>query len=777
MRPTLRAGEARRRWAKVPWLFPLALALAVNISLGTASFAAEETPQLQPVEVVFELTMPAQLETAWTLVVTPRVEGSPSIRQPVDGLQPAFLDLPVGVELEISGELPGFWVQRQLLTVTRSDEAPRLLVELWPLGILSGSLRLATQEGELPTEVMVRTMIVPAVLGRPPSPAGVLTCPVDKEGRWSCQLPAGTVDLAIVAAGFTPHYRWGVEVPPLATRKLPPLELRQGASIAGWVAIDGGKIDPESCVARLLPAADRRSDLKQALLSSATAVETKVGGDGFLQFKDLLPGNYALEVRQEGYATKTVDLIQVAARTETFLKEPVILTAPLSLRLEIDPKLDSSGQPWKVRVSSTAGSASNGGRPAMIFDGAADLEGQLTLSDLSPGEIHVMVEDGSGNRIFNNGRQPWTLEESRVERIEIPQVAITGRLLLGDEPLAATLFFGGRSGGERVRVESDEEGSFSGTLPREGFWRVQIQAQQPPLDTMAETEIRARRSGETFVEIELPDNRLFGRVVDAGSLPVERATVVTQGSNPMLFQWKQTDERGRFELRGLAAGAIELGAESDDSMCQAGPLKVTVPEDGEVGPVELRCRKMKPVAGVVVSAQGPAAGVRVELRGLPPALGGGRATTKADGSFAMEVPADLGMATAFLSATGFGAQQQNVDLSEGPLRLTLKEGIGQVEIHLPLSSDDFHRENLRVALFESGANVAAPMQPMQSEPNAENDSASYRVSDLAPGDYAACLVRAPERPFSPPTEGDRLTCATGRLEAGGRLALRVPGPT
>ncbi len=751
--------------------------------LAGARPAEGEKPTMRPVQVVLDLKMEVELDASWTLVATPQSEGAEPLRQPMRGTQPVTLSLPVGSHWDLSGELAGFWVKRQPLAVASPPEGQpvqkqQVRLDLWPLGTVRGSLRhaeTATKKEPLPKQVVLQTISTPAVLRRPASPAGSRLCPVAPDGSWNCEVPAGKLDVTLLAEGFTPVYYWGLEVPPLGERELPPLVLHKGASVAGWVAIDGAKIDPESCVARLSPATNCAADLTEALRLSSTAVEQKVGAEGFLHFKDLAPGHYALEVRQPGYATAFVDLIQVVEGREIFLKEPLVLTRPLELRLEIDPSLDLDGHPWRIRAYSLAGAASNAGQPRVVFDGTADDQGLVVLNELSPGEIYVAISDQRGNRLFNNTTQPWLVDTSQVRRIEIPQVQLAGSLHLGEEPLAATLYFGGRSGGKRVQLHSDEKGHFAGVLPREGPWRVQVMAQEPHLDTTTEAEVHAGESGEAFVALKLPDNRLTGKLVDVAGLPVSHGQITVAGKSIVLFQWKTADERGAFEFRALPAGTISLMGDDGQDSCQAGPLMVTMPEAGEVGPIELRCHKKKVITGTVVSSRGPGGGVRIVVRGLPPKFGGGEAITGSDGTFSLEVPADFEQAIASMQATGYGFQQRQVRLGAEPLRLTLKEGTGELKLLLP-NFADLRRQELQLALFQEGTELPLALLTKRSSPATEQGSSSVEISQLAPGHYAACLRKQPETPLSAPEAVDPSQCASGRLAPGQQLTLQLDDP-
>ncbi len=751
------------------------------VATSVVAVVADEPDGLgRPVTIEFRLTVPvpAAMEANWTLVATPRDEGSEPIRRSISGTQAATLVLPGGSEWELAGELPGFWVRRQLVTVARGSGPQRVVLNLWPLGTLRGTLRLADKKAKLPGEVVVRTLAVPEVVGRPASPAGSLNCPVSEEGEWSCQLPAGKVDITLVAEGFVPYYGWGVEVPPRGLKRLPDFELRKGASVAGWVAIEGSQIDPESCIARLVPATSCRATPGEAVRSIAASVEVKVGGDGFVQFTDLAPGRYALEIRQPGYATATVSPIEVLARRETFLAEPVILTAPLALSLEIDPPLDLSGKPWLVRVYSLANSAANGGASKTVYDGPADGEGRLVVKELSPGEVSVDIDDAEGNRIFDSRTilGPWELVTSATRRIEIPQIPIEGRLTLGEEAVAAILWFGGKAGAQRVRLESDEEGRFAGILPREGLWRVKVVAEKPRLDTELLATIHPSRSGAARVDLELPDTRIFGRVVDPSGKPLVATRVLALSDENTVSNSAETDASGDFELRALPATDVELSVYERSPPCQAWARLPLLTEGVEIGPIELRCSAMKQVHGVVTSSRGPVSGALVSLNARPPASGGGQATSGPDGSFSLSVPADVTAANVFWSAVGYGARSREVTVDEAPLRLALDEAMGVITVNIPFAPEDYLRTRLRVALYLGGIEIPPRLVPTRSSPGSGGVVSRVELSELGPGDYAACFVPVASLP-SGASSGERISCDAGRLEAGGRLTLSPRPPS
>ncbi len=766
----------------VRWRSRLLLTAALLLLFGHSLNAVGGSKLQSRIEIRFRLATPAQLPEGWTLLATPDTEELAVQRVTVSGNKPVTLTLPSGSRWQLSAELPGYWVRRLPLSVAAaapSSQPAVVVLDLWPLGTLRGTVDLAEKKGSLPERLLVTTVSAPKVVGRPPMPAGVVPCSILREGRWkgswSCSLPAGKLDLAISAEGFVPQYLWGVEVAPLAQRTAPAIQLERGASIAGWVAVEGGKIDPESCVARLTPAADCRSDLGEALKLTATVSETKVGGDGFLQFTAVAPGTYALSVVQPGYAAATVDLIRVSPKEETFLEQPLVLTAPLTLRLQIDPALDPNQQPWKVTIHTSASKAANGGRMGLAHAGPADRQGQLVVTDLSPGEIRVQVEDSEGNRAFTTGTSHWSLETSMSRRIEIPRIQIEGQIHLGEEPLAATLWFGGRSGSLRARLESDEEGRFSGILPQEGFWRLQVTAEKPKLETWLATQVDKPSKGAARLVLRLPDTRLFGRVVDFDGAPLVRGSVNALGRSHSTIQRATTDSSGRFEFRGLAEGKTALAGESR-SGCQTGKVLVTLAEGEEVGPIELRCRKQKRITGTVTGRRGPVGAARVRLVGAGAQLGGGEATTGADGGFSVTMPTNVVRAVAHVAAPGYGYRPVRVTLGEEPLHLRVEEEAGIVEIVRPGDEDSLMSRDLRLVLFRGGLEVHTNLTGFNSSQEVDGQLGWYRIPGLAPGEFTACILGPAPTPGMAPAMAESSACDSGQLTAGARLRLSPQPP-
>lgn len=682
-----------------------------------------------------------------------------------------MLQLPAGSSWEVSADLPGFWVRRQNLVLGRAGERSRLELQLWPLGTISGRVGAGQKDLKLPKKVVVKTMAVPAFLQRPPVSPGVLDCPVDEQGNWSCSLPAAKFDLVVAAEGFTPHYRWEVEVPPAKTLSLGTFQLERGSSVAAWVAVEGGAIDPEHCIARLSPLAACDADLKAVARLDQTAVERPVSKDGFVQITGIAPGNYSLEIRQPGFATARVANVRVEPQLETFLPEPLLLARPIALEIEIAPPVDEGGEPWRAQVMRRA--EGDSGPTPIVFDGPADSQGRFTVSDQAPGWFSMVILDSQGNRVHSEPERQVT--STSQQTIELRRVAIDGRLRLGTEPLRGTLWFGGRSGSRRLKMAADEEGRFTGVLPADGFWVVDVEASEPAFRARSRTEIRADRDGRATVSIDLPDTRVFGRIVDERGKPAPQAALTLASQS--LDQHVEADEAGSFDVRGLSPGSLALMA-VDNQARQSDRTVLELVEGRSVGPVELRLRAMKKLSGAVLSSRGPVAGARVVLRAFSPSVGGGEAATGPEGTFTLQVPQNIVAGTAVVKAPGFGTKVFPVVAGEKPLSLTLSEAAGEIAIVLPRSATDLFRENLRVILFQDDLEVPVSLLRAGEGPQAVSDAEPVlHFASLAPGRYSACLaqrqVESKGSALDPAAKDASVACDSGQLAAGGTLALTL----
>lgn len=749
-----------------------AWALAFGL-LGSGFFCSPAFAQGEagnaPLEISFAFVSPIDLPVKGVLLLRPPDGKGEPMQLDVASTAPLSVRLPTGSTWEASAEIPGFWVRRQPVVIGSVDQVTRLTLDLWPLGQISGVLKVKEKKDPLPKVLQVQTVAAPAFAKRPMGPKGALDCPVDAEGNWSCSLPAATYDLMISAKGLTPHYRWGVQVPAGKMLPLGTVALERGASVSGWVAVEGGAI-ADDCVARLSPLVAGGADLKSVGELGRTAREQPVRKDGFLQLTGLAPGNYLIEVEQPGYPPARVSPVKVDPGAETFLREPVVLRRPIELQFDVHPPVDWLGKAWSAKVVRRAD------RPPspLVFEGAVAETGRFTVPGQSVGRFRVTIEDSLGSSLYS-GEHQVDSPDPAPQPIHLSFVTVAGQVRLGEEPIAATLWFGGRSGAVSARMESDGEGQFHGVLPREGLWRIEVKASEPAFSTWAQAEVDAGRSGRATVNIVLPDTRIFGHVVDEQGKRVARADVIVQAERLNLFA--VSDEMGRFEARGLPEGLVWLGAERSESVSNRAYANLV--EGSSVGPIELRLHQSRKVAGTVFSRQGPVAGSRVTLlAGIAEGVGA-TGLTDISGKFEIGLPKEVTRLQAIVGAPGFPLQAFDALAAGEPLALRVTEEMGDLAFTLP-PGDELMRKNLILVAYQNGHYIPATVLNQWAYDQGEDVMGAddlFRVPRVAAGQYAVCFVPQQLPPsFLMGSVPVGAGCDSGSLAPGATLFLKPSLP-
>jgi hypothetical protein len=743
-------------------LFCLAGLLALP---GVLSAEGDEPSSV--IEVTFTRVAPTAQAIQGEVVFKSLEEDEPARGHPISPeLRPLSLVLPAGSVWEVAGEVPGFWVRRQTLAIGPAGSPTRVNLALWPLGTISGTVTLQDQKSPPPRSLRVETVAVPAFLNRPPVPPGALDCPLDEQGRWSCALPAAVFDLVLSSPGWTPAYRWAVEVKGGKSTNLGVIDLARGASVAGWVAVDGGALS-EDCVVRLAPLVSQSADLRTAIDLDRTATERPVRRDGFFQVTGVSPGTYSIEMRQPGFSPAVLSPVQVDPAAETFLREPLILERPLALAFEIEPPLDWLGRPWRAQVIRDTLARLD----PVVFEGPAHAEGRFEVPDQAAGRFHVTILDSLGNKVWSQRNLTVTGPPDAVQRLHLDFVDVEGTARMGQEPLTGVLWFGGKNATLSIKMETDTEGRFFGVLPRDGVWPVEIETAQPGLRRMVRVDVQASRTGKATVDLRLPNTRVFGRVLDETGKPAQRATVFAEGEG--LPQMAQAGEAGTFELWGLQEGLLRLAAEAPTGVSET--VFTTLAEGRDVGPVDLRLRRLERHQGSVSAAYGPVPGAEVLVSAFPVAVGGAAGTSGTDGTFSVQLAPGVEQVVAAVAAPGFPLQVFG-PLAPDALRLHLGDQSGDLELVVPVQPAELIAKNLTFFVF-SGAHMVpfglvSQWAGSQGETWVEGERVSLRVPRMAPGEYRFCLVpRLAEVTFSGSLPEAGATCDTGQLAPGGQLSL------
>lgn len=352
-------------------------------------------------------------------------------------------------------------------------------------------------------------------------------------------------------------------------------------------------------------------------------------------------------------------------------------------------------------------------------------------------------------------------------------------MTLGKEPLAATLWFGGRFGSSTIKMESDQDGKFHGVLPRDGRWRVDVASSQPSFETRTQVKVEPDGQGRATVEIDLPATRVFGRVVDETGRPVPSAFV--EISTEGLDMHTRADDTGSFDVRGFAEGMALAVASSSrrEEEWISDRISLFLRIDEEVGPIEIRVKKKKRISGTVRSYLGPIPGAGIRVVPIHPVkLGGDAVRTDLDGSFTAQVPEVIETAAVIVSPPGHALNAFLLSLGEPPQPLLVSREGGDLEVAVPERSK-VEEEGLSLWVFRNG--LPLPMQSLYEwalghgkDVYREN---TYAVPALAPGEYRACLIaQAALIPWQDSGWTAPLArCTTGQLAAGGTLRLDLSG--
>jgi hypothetical protein len=142
----------------------------------------------------------------------------------------------------------------------------------------------------------------------------------------------------------------------------------------------------------------------------------------------------------------------------------------------------------------------------------------------------------------------------------------------------------------------------------------------------------------------------------------------------------------------------------------------------------------------------------------------------------MEIPDDIGSLTAVVKAPGFGTRAFQIVPEGKTIALTVSGAAGKIAIALPSAADDLQRESLGVILFQNGLEVPITLlREDASSASASNGTPVFRLANLAPGQYSACIAkkRVESKGSLAHTPNAAVACDSGQLAAGGTLALTL----
>jgi hypothetical protein len=596
------------------------------------------------------------------------------------------------------------------------------------------------------------------------------------DGKLDCAVPSGLLDLRVRREPLAPAYAWGVQVPAGRAVDLGTIQLRQGASVSGWLETADGKPVPPECRVELTPdSSEATGERGDDPTLRGLALETPVNDRGFFQLIGVPPGAYVLTARAPGYAPARVAPLQVRPDLEAQILDRLILARPVPVEIRIDPPREPYGAAWKVQLIRKA-ALSDAPLETLLCQPSRD-EGSCRLGNVVPGQYELLVlgehDDRWHEEMIEIGRDSSPIE------VRIPLIEVRGTVVRGEESVAATVWL--VRDGRSLRFDADEKGRFEGLVPKEGLWDVDLLAGgERERMLLAPVEVKVP-DGKTYapVEVRIPDTTLVCEVVDDAGRPVPFADVLVaaQRARPTRERQIQNSSHqagptGEVTIQGLPPGPVTLMASKDERKSEWTQAELV---DGSEGsPVRLTLRSLKPIEGRVSSGGGGVPGTMVIA--WPPFQGQGASHIAQDvagptGSFHLSVPQETGVLNVLVFPPGHAFRMLTVTTApDSPLEIpvdpssgTLVVDLGQGEGPMPLLVHN--------GVFAS-LQLLKPWMRMQG--TRQDDPRKLVLDGMEPGVYSLCggapAIGALTEGKTPPAA----SCSTGVLAAHSELVLQNP---
>ena len=678
------------------------------------------------------------------------------------------VELEEGLAWQAQTDDPRLWSAPQWFTPQPGVDSVTL--RLYPATTVLGTLA-APPGATVPTEVDLRLESSPSSPA-PKAPLTATRCPVEA-GRFRCKVPSGRLDLRLRVSKHVPVYLWDVETRAGEQKDLGEIPLKSGSSLVGWVRTDDLK-DAADAQIRLQPQTlGVPSEPSRAEGLRAMTLETKTNARGFFQL-ETPPGMRMITVAKEGFAEISQSGIDVRPDMEALIQEPLVLVRPLTFRLTLDPPLSPAGKPWNIVLERRA---EGEGLKNLSFRGTANQDGVWEQKGLSPGRYHVSAKDEGEPRLLEEAE----LAVGRTDfHYSLGGVRVRGRIYLGREPLAAEIWFGGKTAPVRSRFDSDEHGAFEGWLPKEGVWVVELISEREGLQLrLPPVEVR-KPAGKSYAQVDLhvPDTRLAGQVVDERGQPVPHATVMIKPPGRSLQSYVQSNEEGKFELRGLQAEPHLVHA--DEGERESDWFQVEVEEERESPTLRLVLQARMKIDGLVSSARGPVPGARITANadmGETGAASGMETVSGPSGEFTLKLPAGTRLIHLTVLAPGYAARMLKSQIAADiVLEIPLEAAGGNLVIDFGGQTNEAIKTLGGGLLAHNGTFVplGALFRWSHLQRAPQTDPHHLVLPNVEAGEYLVCIGDAAHamipRGLEPPQE----QCSRGLLLPLQELTLKMP---
>jgi hypothetical protein len=678
--------------------------------------------------------------------------------------------LPSGSAWRLTPSFPGYWGAEVDFTAVAGASIP---VRLWPTARARGALDLPPGEERAgPLSVRFgpaaeRPVLVGARAGGT-GPEGTFDVRVTADGAFELELPAAQLDLRIHRPGYASEWLWDVPVVRGRTEDLGRIGLQRGSSLVGWVLFEEPaspellrQVEVELQV-HGVEAAERRA----AARLQSLAERTRTSEHGLFRFVDVPPGGYRLVAKAPGFAPAEA-FPTVLEGKEAELVAPLELKRPVEAVVYVDPPVTPEGKPWAVELRSL-----DPGVPSAVATQRrviADSGGVARIEGLVPASysLNVATERGTLHT------ETVTIERGMAPiEVTLDLFPVAGRVTLAGRPLALELRFGGRMGRRQITFGSDEQGEFEGMLPGSGRWPVSARLSASGNEVSLEPLVveRPPRGEVAWIELELPDTVLRGRVIDPLQGALDQVTVDADrdsaGDPAERLVTLRPDRDGHFSVRGLPEGRYRVVASQVSRRSET--VEVDIAEGGDQedlvlvlwGERRVRLRIVagdRPVAGAAVGAL-----PRFATPQGPMALAQG--VSRPDGVVELQVPAGAVAVSAAVFPPGFAARTAWIELSDRELvevDVPVDRSAGTLVLELPECDRTRHGG---FAVRHEGLVLPPNHLLGWARMHGEQAGSCGRlvVPMVAPGKYNLCIA-------------GQGTCDEGQLGPSSELVLDVAG--
>lgn len=659
---------------------------------------------------------------------------------------------------------PGYWHPPVVHKVDAgSNELP---IVLWPAATILG--RISVPAGQpAPKMLSVRFQSSPTVNVENRVPVTEIKCPV-VDSNWSCEVPAGLLDLRLRATPFQTEFRWDVLTKPAERRDLGEIPLRAGSSLIGFAELGRDVAGKREAIQVVLNPRSHATGNADAPRAAMLTIGTRPNARGFFRIPSAPPGDYTV-FAQLGKLKSAAINVRLIENREVELLDPLVVEKPRTVSFSISPPLDPEMKPWRVALLAVSASR---GRTDLVTEESAGETGRWRRENVYDGLYRVIVKSGSGAQWLSQEIDTAT-SPSELPLI-IPIRELRGTVKLAGEPLEATVIFGGATGSVRIPLKTNERGEFHGHVPKSDqvFARVTVQsALQSLTRTLLNVPFHENSDGVAQVDIALPATHVRGEVVGADGQPATHALVRIIGD---VDEWEaevEVDGSGRFEAFGHAVGGVTLQASGH--LAESEAVRVQL-EEGTTRDVRLTLRPVQLFKGRVVSARGPVAGARVvavprdseSLVVIP-------ATTTAAGTFATMLQHGAREANISVEAYGYAFKLFHLVDTSKAIDIPLDQLGGTLTIEC--AQFDGTGQTPQPYLVHAGAErLLHTITGVVFERAARQGAVRLRLPMLERGVYSVCLATKAELPQLRAGTLANNRCNSGFVPPLGELFLEVP---